>query len=254
MKDAPEKIDIRYQMVGRVFHDPQRGQVHALQEIDLTCQAGQLTCVLGPSGCGKTTLLRLAAGLDRPTTGRVQLAGADVDGPTGVAALVSQEGDLLPWRTVLANAELGLEIRGIGRADRRRRALRALRRVGLDAAVAKAPVHTLSGGMRRRVALARALAADAEILLMDEPFAGLDEPTRHRLQAELSQLWQDDRRTVLFVTHNIEEAVFLADRIVLISAGRCIDEYIPDLPRPRDRLSRALLDCLFDLRRRLRGH
>ncbi len=249
-----DRIDIRFDEVSRVFADSRRGRVRALAGVSLSCRQGELTCVLGPSGCGKTTLLRMAAGLDTPTSGRVLLQGQEVTGPTAATALVSQEGDLLPWRTVLANAALGLEIRGIRRTRRRRRAMRALHKVGLSAAIARSRPYTLSGGMRRRVALARALAAEARILLMDEPFAGLDEPTRHRLQRELSDLWQADQRTVLFVTHSLEEAVFLADRVVVMTWGRTIAEFPLDLKRPRDRLDPHFFQAIQPIRQALVAH
>ena len=245
---------IRFQNVSKCFTTPARGDVWALREMDLSCPPGELTCVLGPSGCGKTTLLRLAAGLETPTTGRVRVNGRPVTAPPENIGLVSQEGDLFPWRRVLSNVALGLEIRGEGRQRRRRRALETLRRLDLPAEVARSFPHELSGGMRQRVALARALCPSPRVLLMDEPFSGVDEPTRHRLQAELVELWLADRQTVLYVTHSIEEAVFLADHVVVMTFGRIVGRIDVDLPRPRDRLADAFVAVLLKVRRALAEH
>ena len=204
---------IRFENIAKLYTTPARGDVWALRDVEFTCAEGKMTCVLGPSGCGKTTLLRLAGGLESPTSGKVYVNGQAVAGPGENIAMVSQEGDLLPWRRVLENVSLGLEIRGQKRAARKLRAMETINRLGLDATIAHSFPHELSGGMRQRVALARALCPNPRVLLMDEPFSRLDEPTRHRLQSELMDLWQGDRQTVLFVTHSIEEAVFLADRI-----------------------------------------
>lgn len=242
---------IRFENVSKRFTTPARGDVWALRGIDLTCPPGELTCVVGPSGCGKTTLLRVAAGLETPTAGRVTMDGRTVAGPPADIGLVSQEGDLLPWRRVWRNVALGLEIRGLKRRLRRRRALETIRRVRLPDEVARSFPHELSGGMRQRVALARALCPTPRVLLMDEPFSRLDEPTRHRLQAELLELWLADRQTVLFVTHSIEEAVFLADRIVVMTFGRTVRTIDVALPRPRDRLCKPFVEVLLAVRRAL---
>lgn len=245
---------IRFESISRRFTTPARGDVWALRDVSFAVARASLTCVLGPSGCGKTTLLRLAAGLEAPTGGRVLVADRPVAGPPEGVGLVSQEGNLLPWRRVLRNVALGLEIRRERRRARRRRALEAVRRVGLPAEVSRSLPHELSAGMRQRVALARALCPNPRILLMDEPFSRLDEPTRHRLQAELLDLWLADRQTVLFVTHSIEEAAFLADRIVVMTFGRVCRTFDVDLPRPRDRLSDAFVDVLLKVRRALAEH
>ncbi len=240
---------IRFDGVSKCFVTPARPQVWALRDFDLVCHAGQLTCVVGPSGCGKTTLLRLAAGLDMPTGGRVLVEGRHVDGPPEGIGLVSQEGTLLPWRRALANVALGLEIRGVGRAERRKRARAVLTRVHLSREVEHSFPHELSGGMRQRLALARALCPNPSMLLMDEPFASVDEPTRHHLQGELLQVWAADRQTILFVTHSIEEAVYLADRVVVMTFGHTVADIAVDLPRPRDRLSDGFVGMLLAVRR-----
>ena len=244
---------IRFENVGKCFTTPARGDVWALRDVDLVCPPAELTCVLGPSGCGKTTLLRIAAGLETPTRGRALIDGRPVTGPPADIGVVSQEGDLLPWRRVLANVALGLEVRRWKRRARRRRALEVIRRVHLPAEVARSLPHELSGGMRQRVALARALCHSPQVLLMDEPFSRVDEPARHRLQAELSELWMADRQTVLFVTHSIEEAVFLADRVVVMTFGQVLAEIPVALPRPRERLSAGFVDVLLNVRRVLAG-
>jgi NitT/TauT family transport system ATP-binding protein len=242
---------IRFEKTGKCYRTPQRGDVWAVRDVDLTCRKGQLTCVLGPSGCGKTTLLRLAAGLEPATIGQVFVEGAAMSAPTGTMGLVSQEGDLLPWRRVLENVALGLEIRGEDRKTRKDRALAAIQRMGLPAEIARSLPHELSGGMRQRVALARALCPNPPILLMDEPFSRLDEMTRHRLQNELLELWLADRRTVLFVTHSIEEAVFLADRVIVMTFGSIVADFPVDLSRPRDRLSPEFVDVFLRVRQAL---
>ena len=245
---------IRFEQAGKCFDTPARGKVWAVRNFDLTCSEGELTCVLGPSGCGKTTLLRLASGLDRATTRRVFVNGGAVAGAPENIGVVSQEGDLLPWRRILGNVALGLELRGVRRRPRLARAKAAIDRVGLPAEVARSFPHELSGGMRQRVALARALCTGPRILLMDEPFSSLDEPTRHRLQAELLQLWRADKQTVLFVTHNIEEAVYLAGRIIVMTFGHTVAELSLDLARPRDRLSGGFVEDLLQVRRALAEH
>jgi NitT/TauT family transport system ATP-binding protein len=249
--DAARDV-IRLESVGRCFRTASRSEVWALRNLNLTCAEGELACVLGPSGCGKTTLLRLLAGLDRPTAGRVCVNGGEVTCPPKDIGFVSQEGDLLPWRRTLANVALGLEIRRMRPAERRQRAIAALARVHLPPDVAESYAHELSGGMRQRVALARALCVSPRILLMDEPFGRLDEPTRHQLQDDLADVWLSDRQTILFVTHSVEEAVFLADRVIVMDFGSVAAELRVTLPRPRDRFSVAFLDAMREVRSQLR--
>jgi NitT/TauT family transport system ATP-binding protein len=201
--------------------------VAALAEFSLSVEPGEFVCIVGPSGCGKSTLLSLAAGLDQPTTGAVSTGNRQ-------PALMFQESALFPWLTASGNIDLALRARKIPRAERRARVAELLDVVGL-AAFAGARPHQLSGGMRQRVALARALAQDVDVLLMDEPFGALDAITRDLLHTELERIVAETGLTVLFVTHNVQEAVRLGDRVVLMSnrPGRIIAEHVVDLKRPR---------------------
>ncbi|MBT3199452.1 MAG: ABC transporter ATP-binding protein [Phycisphaerales bacterium] len=242
------KSVLQFRDAGKRFCTPARPDLWAVRDLSLDCPAGKITCIVGPSGCGKTTLLRLAAGLDDATTGQVVLNGATVSGPSQGVGLVSQEGGLLPWMSVEQNVALGLSIAGRSRADRRARAARALGRVHLPPEVSKSFPHELSGGMRRRAALARVLCSEAPVLLMDEPFGGLDEHTRRKLQTQLVELWTEDRPTILFITHSIEEAVMLADRVVVMGFATKTAEIEIDLTHPRDPLSPDSLDCQLKIR------
>jgi NitT/TauT family transport system ATP-binding protein len=200
--------------------------VQALDQVSLTAVPGEFTCLIGASGCGKSTLLNIVAGLDTPTAGEVSVGGR--------VALMFQEPGLFPWLTAARNVELALRARGVGKAERRARAAELLEAVHLGGFSKKRP-HELSGGMRQRVALARALAQDADVLLMDEPFGALDAMTRDLLHDELDRVRAGRNLTVLFVTHNVREAVRLGDRVVLLSSrpGRVIEEYKVPIDRPR---------------------
>jgi NitT/TauT family transport system ATP-binding protein len=217
------------------FRSATRAPVAALADFDVEVGRGEFVSLVGPSGCGKSTFLNVVLGLLEPDAGTVRVAGRPVDGPAPDRAMVFQEFGLLPWRTAEANVELGLELRGVPGAARRRRARELIELVGLAGFERHYP-HELSGGMKQRVGLARALATDPEILLMDEPFAALDAQTRDLMQAELLTIWERTRTTVLFVTHSIEEAAYLSDRVVVLSArpGRQKAEIGIGLPRPRD--------------------
>jgi NitT/TauT family transport system ATP-binding protein len=201
--------------------------VHALDNVSLTVAKGEFVCLLGASGCGKSTLLNIVAGLDSPSAGAVDVGDLHT-------TLLFQEAALFPWLTAAHNIELPLKLRKVGKASRRRRAQELLATVNLGAFGAKRP-HELSGGMRQRVALARALAQDVDVLLMDEPFGALDAMTRDVLHEELDKVWRDTGLTVLFVTHNVREAVRLGDRVVLLSSrpGRVIREFPVTIERPR---------------------
>ena len=190
--------------------------VEALRGVDARFPRGRLSSILGPSGCGKTTLLKIIGGLVAPTTGEVRVDGSRVEGPGPERAFVFQDFALLPWATVLRNVAFGLELRGMAREAREAVARRQIAEVGLAGFEASYP-HQLSGGMRQRVGLARALAVDAEIILMDEPFSSVDEQTRRKFQEDLLVLLRDRMKTVIFVTHSIEEAVYLSDQVVLLS-------------------------------------
>jgi NitT/TauT family transport system ATP-binding protein len=210
--------------------------VEALKDVSLTVQDGEFLTVLGPSGCGKTTLLRILAGLEGHDDGEVRIDGRVITGPGPERAMVFQSFALLPWATTISNVAFGLELRGVAKAEREARAEELIDLVGLRGFEGRLPGE-LSGGMQQRVGLARALAVDPEILLMDEPFGALDEQTRRLLQEELLGIWEETRKTVLFVTHSMEEAVLLGDRIVLMSPrpGRIVD--IVDVPLARPRAS-----------------
>jgi NitT/TauT family transport system ATP-binding protein len=215
--------------LGKMF-----GGLEALRGIDLAVQRGEFIAVVGPSGCGKTTFLRIVAGLEPATTGALLLDGRALHGPGGDRGFVFQSDNLLPWRTVLANAIIGREVAGqVGPAERRR-TMELLKLVGLEGFEHYHP-RQLSGGMRQRVNLARALAVDPQILLMDEPFSSLDAQTREIMQTELLRIWEEGRKTVLFVTHQIDEAVFLADRVLVFARrpGRLREDVAIALPRPR---------------------
>lgn len=193
------------------------GGVEALRDVDLAFPAGQLTALLGPSGCGKTTLLKIIAGLLDASAGEVRVLGRKVSRPGPERAFVFQDFALMPWATVLRNVAFGLELRGAPKAEREEAARRYIAKVGLGGFEASYP-RELSGGMRQRVGLARALAVDADILLMDEPFSSVDEQTRRKFQEDLLQLLQSENKTVIFVTHSIEEAVYVSDQVALLTA------------------------------------
>jgi len=213
-------------------------EVVAIEDFSLDVKKGELISLLGPSGCGKTTILRLIAGLIEPTDGEILVAGKSVSGPGSDRGMVFQEFALFPWRSVRKNIEFGLELSGTPKAERRARASEYLEMVGLDR-FADARVHELSGGMKQRVGIARALANDPEVLLMDEPFGALDAQTRNIMQKELLKIIEKTDKTILFVTHSVDEAVFLSDRIVVLTKRPATIKEIIEVPwpRPRDRAS-----------------
>jgi len=217
------------------FKPKNRDAVLALQGFDLQVSRGEFLSIVGPSGCGKSTFLNVLLGLLKQDSGELTLNGTPIDGPGHERAMVFQEFGLLPWRTVLANVELGLELRGVASSIRHEQAMGLIKLVGLEGFQNHYP-HELSGGMKQRVGLARALATEPEVLLMDEPFAALDAQTRDLMQAELLQIWERTKKTVLFVTHSIEEAAYLSDRVAVMTArpGRTKDFIKINLPRPRD--------------------
>lgn len=213
--------------------------VHAVEDITLRVHDHDFVCIVGPSGCGKSSLLNVVAGLRPPTAGAVQLDGRPVTGPGRDRAFVFQQAALLPWRTTLRNVAYGLELAGVSKGEARKRSMDALALVGLSGAESRYPAQ-LSGGMQQRVNLARALVVEPEVLLLDEPFAALDSQTREVMQQELLRIWEQTRSTALFVTHQISEAVYLADRIVVLSKppSRVAAVIDVDIPRPRDRTTR----------------
>jgi NitT/TauT family transport system ATP-binding protein len=236
---------VRIDHVHKAFGRPGAAQA-VLDDITLDVRPGEFVCLLGASGCGKSTLLSLIADLDRPTAGRIEVPG-------GRPALMFQEHALFPWLTAGKNVELALRLRGVDRAARRPEAERLLELVRLGGAYRKR-VHELSGGMRQRVALARALAQDATVLLMDEPFAALDAITRDVLHEELTRVWRETGVSVLFVTHNVREAVRLGQRVVLLSSrpGRVVREWQVDIPQPRRIENADVADLSVEITEELR--
>ena len=229
-----------------------KGHLVALENISLQVQAGEFLCIVGPSGCGKSTLLHLIAGLHQQSSGQVFVDGKAVSGPGTDRILIFQELGLFPWLTVGQNVEFGMKMKNIPKAEREEKIQYYLRLVHLSK-FRHSYTHQLSGGMRQRVALARALATEPDVLLMDEPFAALDAQTRDLLHDELERIWAETGRTIIFVTHNVREAVRLGDRVALMTfrPGRVKQEFPIHLPRPRHieetdvaRTAREILDCL----------
>lgn len=207
---------------------------HTLDNVNLKINKGEFVCLVGPSGCGKSTLLNVAAGLEKATEGNVSLNGNVIKEAGPDRAVMFQEPALFPWLRVIDNVEFGMKMTGVSKSVRREKALNFLKMVHLTE-FQNSYIHELSGGMRQRVALARALTMDSEILLMDEPFAALDSQTKHILQMELQQIWWKTKKTIIFVTHDVEEAVLLADRVIVMAAkpGRIKKEFKIQLARPR---------------------
>ena len=214
------------------------GGFHALKNISMEVEQNKVVAFIGPSGCGKTTLLRMIGGLDTPTSGTITIDGKEVDGPSPKMTMVFQEYSLYPWRTVAENVGFGLEMNGVTPEERREGVMKELKLVGLENFADSYP-YELSGGMRQRAAVARALATDPAVMLMDEPFGALDAQTRNKMQRELLNIWQETKKTILFVTHSVDEAVYLSDKIVVLTPrpGTVHEIDDIDLPRPRDRTS-----------------
>jgi len=231
------------------------GELEALAPIDLSIPTGEFVCMIGASGCGKSTLLRIIAGFEEPTTGNVAMYGKAITGPGSDRGMVFQDYALFPWMTVRENISFGPRQRQLPREEIARTADEFVRMVGLERFADRYP-NQLSGGMKQRVAIARVLANNASILLMDEPFGALDALTREQLQNELLQIWKRTGVTTIFVTHSVEEAVLLADRVLVMSAGpgRIDSDFRIDLPRPRDVSSPEFNALRRDIARRLTSH
>ncbi|NJD78785.1 MAG: ABC transporter ATP-binding protein [Candidatus Methanoperedens sp.] len=212
--------------------------IQALDNVNLEVKDEEFICILGPSGCGKTTLLRVIAGLDKPTSGEILLDGARIENPGQERGMVFQDYSLFPWRTVIDNIAFGLEVMGVDREKRYERAREYLKLLDLEKFENSYP-YELSGGMRQRIAIVRAIINNPKLLLMDEPFGALDAQTRNVMQAELLRIWEKKHKTILFITHSVDEAVYLADRIVVMSGrpGTVKEIFNVVLPRPRIRTS-----------------
>ena len=242
-------IDVKN--ISKVYEGTGGGEsCNALKNVNLSFSQGTLTSLLGPSGCGKTTLLKIIAGLLAPSGGEVSIEGKRIEGPGPERAFVFQDFALLPWANTLRNVAFGLELRGVTKEERNRSAKKYIDEVGLKGFEDHYP-DELSGGMRQRVGLARALAVDSDILLMDEPFASVDEQTRRKFQEDLLDLLKIEKKTVVFVTHSIEEAVYVSDRIVLLTPrpGTVMEIFEPNVDHQSDdpeaaRRSEAYLDCV----------
>jgi len=243
MKAEPVKIECRG--VSKIFK--QRGgkvQIPVLDRISLGVLENEFLVIVGPGQCGKTTLLRIIAGFETPTTGNVLLDGKEISGPGPDRGMVFQKYTLFPWRTVMGNVEMGLKLRGMAKNERREIASHYINLVGLQG-FEKAYPHQLSGGMKQRVGIARAYANDPKVLLLDEPFGQLDAQTRYLMEQETARIWSAEKKTVIFVTNSIDEAVYLADRIVTLEGklpGRMKSSYDVDLPRPREHIDKKFLE------------
>ncbi len=231
-------------------------RVLAISDISFSVRESEFLCLLGPSGCGKTTILNLLAGLLHPTIGAIRIGGASLDNSRQNRGVVFQDfAQLFPWRTARHNVEFGLEMRKVDKATREKTALEFLRLVGLEKFADVFP-HQLSGGMQQRVAIARALAYNPQVLLMDEPFAALDAMTRDDMQQLLTDIWQKTKKTIVYITHNVSEAVYLGDKVIVLNAhpGTVKAELTLDLPRPRDPLSVPFVESQREIMRHLRSH
>lgn len=234
-------MDLRIIGLHKAFSASEGERIDTIADVSFTVPEGKFVCIIGPSGCGKTTLLRMISGLDGPDRGKILLGEKEITGPVREVGYIFQEPTLLPWRTVIRNVEFGLEIAGVPREQRRQKALSALELVELQDFGDFYPKE-ISGGMKQKVAMAMALVVEPKVLLMDEPFVSLDCQTRNYMQTALLQIWEKTKKTVIFVTHNVEEAVFLGDQIICFTSrpaevGKVITV---DIPHPRDRTSPEL--------------
>ncbi|MEQ8153608.1 MAG: ABC transporter ATP-binding protein [Clostridiaceae bacterium] len=227
-------MSLKIESVSKKFISKNK-ETHTLQDIDLSFNKGEFICLLGPSGCGKSTLLNIISGLEKPTEGKVFLNDKEVTDVGVDRAVMFQESALFPWLKVIDNVEFGMKIAGVPRKERREKALKYIKMVHLSK-FQNSYIHELSGGMRQRVALARALTLDSQVLLMDEPFSALDSQTKTILRLELQKIWWETKKTIVFVTHNVEEAVLLGDRVIVMGAnpGKVMKDFRIQLGRPRE--------------------
>jgi len=225
-----------------------------LNEIDLEIGSGEFVCIVGASGCGKSTLLNLVAGLEKPTGGKILLDGEEVSGPGADRTVMFQEHGLFPWLNVIENVKFGMKLAGVPKEEQEKKALHYLEMVHLQD-YKDYPIHQISGGMRQRTALARALTMDSKVLLMDEPFSALDKQTSNRLREELQKIWMETKKTILFITHSVEEAVYLGDRVVALSpgTGRIASIINIDIPRPRHVYSPEFVELRHKIMEQVRG-
>lgn len=225
-----------------------------LNEISLSIEPGEFVCIVGASGCGKSTLLNLVAGLLQPTSGKILLDGKEITGPGADRVVMFQEHGLYPWLNVIDNVKFGMKLAGLSKEQQEEKAVHYLKMVNL-LEYRNYPIHQISGGMRQRTALARALAMDSSVLLMDEPFSALDKQTSNKLREELQKIWMETKRTVLFITHSVEEAVYLGDRVVILSAdsGKMAHIIKIDLERPRHVYSPKFTEIRHQILEEIRG-
>ncbi len=250
LKEKPIALELR--KVSKAFYSDTGAKVKALEDVDLLVRQGEFVTLVGATGCGKTTLLNLIAGLDTADDGFLCLGQGLHFGDN--IAHVFQHYTLFPWRTVVSNVSFGLQMRGVPRTERQTGAVRLLAKVGLNGFENAYP-HELSGGMRQRAAIAQALAIEPKLLLMDEPFGAVDDSTRTELQQMLTDLWQENQTTILFVTHNIDEAIVLGSRVLVFNErpGKIACEFKINLPRPRNRIAKEFTDFFIQIRKSLSG-
>ena len=225
-----------------------------LNEIDLEIESGEFVCIVGASGCGKSTLLNLVAGLEKPTGGKILLDGEEVNGPGADRTVMFQEHGLFPWLNVIENVKFGMKLAGVPKEEQEKVAMHYLEMVHLQD-YKHYPIHQISGGMKQRTALARALTMNSKVLLMDEPFSALDKQTSNRLREELQRVWMETKKTILFITHSVEEAVYLGDRVVALSpdTGRIASIITIDIPRPRHVYSPEFVELRHEIMEQVRG-
>ena len=241
MAGEERSVKVKIDHVEKIY-EGRNGKMIALNGVDFEIKENEFICVVGPSGCGKSTLLNIIAGLLEPTSGAVYVDGKKVEGTGIERGVVFQQYALFPWKTVIQNVEMNQKFKGMNKAERREQAQQYIKLVGLEGFENKYPAQ-LSGGMKQRVGIARAYATNSDIILMDEPFGALDAQTRYQMQEEILRIWEQKKVTIVFITNNVEEAVTLGDRIVLLSNKPCrvVEEFVPDMPRPRNNMDAQFL-------------